>query len=170
MTVLIGLGSNQGDSLAIVQAAMRQLQRFAQADTLLCSRLWRTSPVDCPPESSDFVNAAVSFEAVEDLTPEELLNELKALERQFGRGKKWVRNAPRELDLDLLVFNDEVRSTPVFTLPHPRATNRLFVLAPAAEIAPNLIWPTQGKTILELLGALESDEQAIPVTDQPGCG
>ena len=148
---------------------MRELRRFAHTDTMRCSRLWRTSPVDCPPQSSDFVNAAVSFEAVEGLTPEILLDELKSLERKFGRGKKWVRNAPRELDLDLLVFDEETRSTPSFILPHPRATNRLFVLAPAAEIVPNLIWPTQGKTITELLRALESDEQVIPVTDQPGC-
>ncbi len=162
--VLVGLGSNQGQSLDIVPAAMQALEVFARPGTLRCSRLWKTSPVDCPPESSEFVNAAVSFEAVAGLTPEILLDELKALERAFGRGKKLVRNAPRELDLDLLVFDEEHRATATFSLPHPRAVDRLFVLAPAAEVAAELVWPGANKTVLELLNTLDSDEQATPVT------
>jgi 2-amino-4-hydroxy-6-hydroxymethyldihydropteridine diphosphokinase len=167
--VLIGLGSNQGDSMAIVPAAIRALAAFARPGTLLQSRLWQTSPVDCPPDSGDFVNAAVSFEARASLTPEQLLHELKALEREFGRGKKLVRNAPRELDLDLLVFDDHIRQTASFTLPHPRAVDRLFVLAPAAEIVPGLVWPGIGKTVQELLNSLDTNEHASPVTDHPRC-
>ena len=163
--VLVGLGSNQGDSMRLVPAAMQALERFAMPQSMIRSRLWKTSPVDCPPESSVFVNAAVSFEAVSALTPEILLGELKALEQEFGRGAKWARNAPRELDLDLLVFDQHTRASDWFTLPHPRATERLFVLAPAAEVAPDLIWPDTGKTVLELLNILDTDEQALPVTD-----
>jgi 2-amino-4-hydroxy-6-hydroxymethyldihydropteridine diphosphokinase len=157
--VLIGVGSNQGDSLEIVKRAISELERFALPQTFRCSRLWRTSPVDCPPDSGMFLNAAVGFEARENLTPELLLRQLKDLERQFGRGDKVVRNAPRELDLDLLVFDEETRDTETFTLPHPRAVERLFVLAPVAEIAPELGWPGIGKTVRELLLILETDEQ-----------
>ena len=144
---------------------MQALLRFAAPGTVRCSRLWQTSPVDCPPDSNDFINAAVCFEAGEGLTPESLLRSLKAIEVEFGRGRKLVRNAPRELDLDLLVYDQEVRNTEAFTLPHPRAVNRLFVLAPAAEIAPDLLWPGLNKSIQELLDALETDEQALPMAD-----
>jgi 7,8-dihydro-6-hydroxymethylpterin-pyrophosphokinase len=88
-----------------------------------------------------------------------LLRQLKDLERQFGRGDKVVRNAPRELDLDLLVFDEETRDTETFNMPQPPAVERLFVLAPVAEIAPELGWPGIGKTIRELLLILETDEQ-----------
>ncbi len=71
------------------------------------SSLWRTSPVDCPPDSGDFINAVVAFEPRDGLTPEGLLAALKQLEREFGRAAAPVRNAPRELDLDLLVYGDE---------------------------------------------------------------
>ena len=149
---------------------MQALARFAEPGTMRCSRLWRTSPVDCPPGSGEFVNAAVCFEARQEWNPEALLGELKALEVEFGRGRKLVRNAPRELDLDLLVYDRHTRNTEAFTLPHPRAVDRLFVLAPAAEIAPDLVWPGTGQWIQELLDALETDEQAIPMADvAAGC-
>lgn len=161
--VLIGIGSNQGDSLEIVESALVELQQFALPQTYRCSRLWRTTPVDCPPESGMFLNAAVGFDPRESLTPESLLRQLKDLERQYGRSNEVIRNAPRELDLDLLVYDGEVRDTETFTLPHPRAVERLFVLAPVAEIAPELIWPGIGETVRELLHKLETDEQVTPL-------
>lgn len=163
--VLIGLGSNQGPSADIVPQAVQALAQFAVPGTFRSSRLWQTSPVDCPPQSNEFVNAAVCFEARPELTPESLLRQLKALEVEFGRGRKLVRNAPRELDLDLLVYDQHTRDTQDFTLPHPRAVNRLFVLAPAAEVAPDLQWPGINQSIQDLLNALETDEQAIPMAD-----
>ncbi|MFW6094197.1 MAG: 2-amino-4-hydroxy-6-hydroxymethyldihydropteridine diphosphokinase [Pseudomonadota bacterium] len=156
--VLIGLGSNRGDSAAIVQEAMGRLQAFAMGEVRR-SALWRTSPVDCPPESSDFVNAAVAFEPRPELTPEHLLEALKALEAEYGRATGAPRNAPRELDLDLLLFGDEVRRGCDFVLPHPRAVDRLFVLAPAAEVLPDARWPGTGRTVRALLDDLETDEQ-----------
>ncbi len=163
--VLIGLGSNQGQSTQILVAALRELERFAQPGTFVASSLWRTSPVDCPPGSDPFINAVAGFSPCEELTPEDLLQDLKALERKYGRRDVVVRNAPRELDLDLLVFGAERRNTQTFTLPHPRAVDRLFVLAPAAEIAPGLRWPGLDKSISELLEALETDEQVTPLAD-----
>ncbi|MGD8416273.1 MAG: 2-amino-4-hydroxy-6-hydroxymethyldihydropteridine diphosphokinase [Pseudomonadales bacterium] len=155
--VLIGIGSNRGDSRRIVLEAMDRLAGFARGEVRR-SHLWRTSPVDCPPGSDDFINAAAAFDAAPGLTPERLLAALKVLEQEYGRGPTPVRNAPRELDLDLLLFDDETRATSTFTLPHPRAVDRLFVLAPAAEVLPEARWPGTDRTIEDLLAALESDE------------
>jgi len=139
---------------------MNRLSAFARG-TVLRSHLWQTSPVDCPPLSDDFINAAAAFEPLPDLTPEALLAGLKVLEREYGRNVAAVRNAPRELDLDLLLFGGETRDTESFTLPHPRAVNRLFVLAPAAEVMPDVVWPGTQRTIRELLAALDSDEVVL---------
>lgn len=163
--VLVGLGSNQGESNSIVLEAMQRLGEFAAGD-VECSRLWRTSPVDCPPDSGDFINAAAAFSPVPTLTPEALLAELKQLEREYGRQRAIVRNAPRELDLDLLLFGDETRNSDDFILPHPRAVDRRFVLAPAAEVLPGALWPGTGRTISELLTALHSEEQVHPLDDR----
>ena len=160
--VLVGLGSNQGDSIVILRQAAARLAAFAAHD-FRCSRLFKTSPVDCPPGSKDFVNAAVAFAPRDSLTPERLLKELKCLEREFGRQAARVRNAPRELDLDLLLFGSEVRNSEGFTLPHPRAVNRRFVLAPAAEVLPSAVWPGTSRTIVELLEELDSSERVEPL-------
>ncbi|MFB3105105.1 MAG: 2-amino-4-hydroxy-6-hydroxymethyldihydropteridine diphosphokinase [Pseudomonadales bacterium] len=156
--VLIGLGSNRGDSRDFVLRAMMRLEQYS-AGEMLRSHLWQTSPVDCPLGSGDFINAAVAFEACSALTPESLLAGLKSLEVEFGRALDAVRNAPREIDLDLLLFDDHIRDSPDFTLPHPRAVNRLFVLAPAAEVLPEAIWPNNGHSINQLLAELQTDEQ-----------
>ena len=171
--VLIGLGSNQGESQEIILRAMDLLGQFAVPGSYARSSLWRTSPVDCPPESGDFINAAVSFSPIIGLTPEGLLVQLKRIEREYGRERNIVRNAPRELDLDLLLYNAEIRTSEEFTLPHPRARDRLFVLAPANEVAPNAQWPglleadevnalgstlELAKTTVQLLDKLETDE------------
>jgi 2-amino-4-hydroxy-6-hydroxymethyldihydropteridine diphosphokinase len=163
--VLIAIGSNQGDSVAVVRAAMNRLATFARG-ALVRSSLWRTTPVDCPPGSNDFVNAVVAFEPLDTLAPERLLDSLKDIERDFGRTENAVRHAPRELDLDLLVFGEARRSSADFTLPHPRATNRRFVLVPAAEVAPDLVWPGIGRTVRELLASLDSNERVELLHDQ----
>ena len=158
--ILIGLGSNRGDSATILLEAMDRLQSFARGEVRRSS-LWRTSPVDCPPDSGEFINAAVAFDARDGLTPEALLHQLKLLEKKYGRAANPVRNAPRELDLDLLLFDDETRHSADFVLPHPRAVDRLFVLAPAAEVLPDAQWPGTGQTIRQLLTALRSDETVV---------
>lgn len=164
--VLIGLGSNRGDSRRIVLEATERLATFAAGDVRRSS-LWRTSPVDCPPGSGDFINAAAAFPARSGLTPEALLGSLKDLEREYGRGAALVKNAPRELDLDLLLFDDQVRNSEHFTLPHPRAVDRLFVLAPAEEVLPDAVWPGTGTTIRELRQTLETDEVVERLAESP---
>jgi 2-amino-4-hydroxy-6-hydroxymethyldihydropteridine diphosphokinase len=136
---------------------MERLAAFAAGDVRRSS-LWRTSPVDCPPDSGDFINAAAAFEARKGLCPEALLRALKDIEREYGRGTALVRNAPRELDLDLLLFDDQTRDSESFVLPHPRAVDRLFVLAPAEEVLPDAVWPGTGDTIRELRRMLRTDE------------
>jgi 2-amino-4-hydroxy-6-hydroxymethyldihydropteridine diphosphokinase len=124
----------------------------------LKSSLWQSTPVDCPPGSPLFVNAAVAFEPLPGETPESLLAKFQALEKEFGRRPKEVLNEPRPLDLDLIAFGNLVRSTPQLTLPHPRAHLRRFVLEPLNEIAPDLILPGQRHSIRDLLAVLRNDE------------
>lgn len=155
--VLVGLGSNLGASSGIIHRAIDALGVFSQGK-VTASGLWLTSPVDCPPGSEDFVNAVVSFEPLKGLTPHALMTGLKQLEREFGRGKAHVKNAPRMLDLDLLIFGDLLLDDADLVIPHPRAAERRFVLAPAAEVAPRLIWPGTQNSIRALLERLVSDE------------
>ena len=139
-----------------MERALHELRALSRG-AFRASSLWRTSPVDCPPESADFVNAAAAF--LSDVpVPETLLAELKAMERRQGRASAPVRNAPRELDLDLLLFGDVVRDTKTLTLPHPRALSRRFVMTPAAEVAPDWHWPGVRGTIAEIARALRTDE------------
>lgn len=159
-TVLISIGSNQGDSVAIVRSAIGELRSFADPG-FRASSLWRTSPVNCPPDSPDFINASVAFTPRAGVSPESLLVSLKQVERRYGRVRAGSRNAPRLLDLDLVLFGDELRTGAELELPHPRAIERRFVLEPSAEVGPELSWPGVGKTIAELLRELCSDEVVI---------
>jgi len=153
----IALGANLGDAPATVRRALRRLEALSAAP-LLRSSLWRSSPVDCPPGSPAFVNAVAGLTPPPGETPETLLAKLQALEREFGRRPKQVRNEPRPLDLDLLAFGVETRATPALTLPHPRVHERRFVLAPLAEVAPDLVLPGQTQSVAALLAALRSAE------------
>ena len=156
---IIALGSNLGDSAQIIRAAFHRLQQFS-AEQLQSSSLWQTAPIDCPPGSPPFVNAVAVFVPRENETPESLLGKLQAIEIEFGRAPKLVLNEPRSLDLDLIAFGNEARDTPLLTLPHPRAHLRRFVLAPLAEIAPDIILPGQTQTAATLLAALPGEESA----------
>lgn len=154
---LIALGSNLGDSPAIVRAAMERLAALSN-EPLLRSSLWDTTPVDCPPGSPRFVNAVVALRPLPGQTPESLLLELQALERAFGRRPKAVLNEARVLDLDLIAFGNQQRATATLTLPHPRAAQRRFVLQPLAEIGPDWILPGQTQSVAEQLAGLPTDE------------
>lgn len=155
--VLIALGSNIGDSRATVAAAMARLDWLASCPCRLSS-LWQSTPVDCPPGSPQFINAAVALAPLAIETPESLLAKLQAMERDFGRVTKQVLNEPRPLDLDLIAFGPEVRAAPQLILPHPRAHLRRFVLEPLNELAPDLVLPGQARTIRQLLDGLRTHE------------
>jgi 2-amino-4-hydroxy-6-hydroxymethyldihydropteridine diphosphokinase len=153
----IALGSNLGKSREIVSDAFERLQQLS-VEPLRKSSLWQSSPVDCPPGSPPFVNAAVALTPLEGETPETLLEKLQQLEKEFGRQPKKILNEPRPLDLDLIAFGNETRASEKLTLPHPRAHERRFVLQPLSEIEPDLILPGQKKTVRQLLDSLQTYE------------
>lgn len=155
--VLVALGSNLGDSGRVLVDAMDWLQTLS-VEPLCRSSLWTSTPVDCPPGSPIFMNAAVALEPMEGETPESFLHRLQQAEREAGRRPKKVLNEARPLDLDLIAWDQDVRSTEFLTLPHPRAHLRRFVLQPLAEIAPLRVLPGQSRTIAELLAALPPDD------------
>ena len=153
----IAFGSNLGDSRRILLDALARLQDFS-TEPILKSSLWQTTPVDCPPGSPKFLNAVAALVPQSGETPASLLKKLRDLENEFGRSPKKVLNEPRPLDLDLIAFGDERCDSPEMILPHPRAHLRRFVLQPLSEIAPELILPGQGKTVVELLALLPAGE------------
>jgi 2-amino-4-hydroxy-6-hydroxymethyldihydropteridine diphosphokinase len=160
MLTFIALGSNLGNSAEILHAAMDRLQALT-SEPVLRSSLWRTSPVDCPPDSPGFLNAVAGLVPHPDETAESLLSKLQGLEKAFGRVPKKVLNEPRPLDLDLIDFGAEQRHSPSLTLPHPRAHLRRFVLQPLREIAPDLVLPGQTKPVSQLLLELPPGESVV---------
>ena len=153
LMAFVALGANLGDAAGTLREAVAEIASWSSARAL-GSSLWRTEPVDCPPGSPSFLNAALGLEPKPDTTPESLLAALLALEAWLGRARSGLANAPRAIDLDLIAFGIETRATPTLTLPHPRAHQRAFVLAPLAEIAPGLVLPGQQKTVTELLATV----------------
>lgn len=155
---MIALGSNLGDSKRIIAEAFVELEKLS-AQPILRSSLWQSSPVDCPPGSPVFVNAAAVIFPRAGETPETLLSKLQQLEKNFGRQVKKVLNEPRPLDLDLIAFGAEVRQSKELTLPHPRAHERDFVLRPLAEIAPDFVLPGFAGSIAQLCSSLKTNEE-----------
>ncbi|MDB9319686.1 2-amino-4-hydroxy-6-hydroxymethyldihydropteridine diphosphokinase [Nodularia spumigena] len=152
----IGLGSNLGDSLPILQAAIKNLDQISGITVKSQSSWYRTAPVG--PPQPDYLNGCAIL-AVE-LSPQELLETLLGVEQEFGRVRleHW---GPRTLDLDLLLFDDLVLDTPKLKIPHPLMNQRAFVLLPLAEIAPNWIEPVSQLTISELAQSIDSSEVSL---------
>jgi 2-amino-4-hydroxy-6-hydroxymethyldihydropteridine diphosphokinase len=136
----IALGANLGDAEGSLRAAMRAIAEHPAIRLLKSSSLYRTAPIGLT-DQPDFINAAVMVEC--DLDASALLLALFSIEQRFGRQRS-VANAPRTLDLDLLLHGDSVSQTEALTLPHPRMHERAFVLAPLLEIAPGLSIPGHG--------------------------
>ena len=142
----IALGANLGDPVRTVTAAIAALRALPDTELVAASSLYRTAPVGLK-HQPDFINAVVELIAFPPAP--ELLQSLFEIEGRFGRQRS-VRNAPRTLDLDLLLYGDEISADPELTLPHPRLHERAFVLAPLAEIAPRLLVQGRG-VVAELL-------------------
>ncbi|MBN9628066.1 MAG: 2-amino-4-hydroxy-6-hydroxymethyldihydropteridine diphosphokinase [Acidovorax sp. SCN 65-28] len=130
-TAYIGLGANLGDAPAALRAAIQALAALPGTQLLQCSALYRSAPVDAT--GPDFYNAVAALRT--SLPPHELLVALQSIEAAAGRERPY-RNAPRTLDLDILLFDGLAIDTPKLTVPHPRMHERAFVLLPLAEIAP----------------------------------
>ncbi|WP_019936665.1 2-amino-4-hydroxy-6-hydroxymethyldihydropteridine diphosphokinase [Bordetella sp. FB-8] len=132
----IGLGSNLGDSGATLRAALQEISALPDVQACTASPFYRSAPVDA--SGPDFVNAVASLDTT--LAPLQLLDRLQAIEQKHGR-KRPYRNAPRTLDLDLLLYGEVSMSTQRLILPHPRMHERAFVLRPLRDLAPSAALP-----------------------------
>ena len=149
----IGLGSNLGDRAATLQGALDALNAHPRIDAVRCSRRIETEPVGGPSGQPRYLNAVA--ELTTTLGPDALLALLQTVETRFGRTRS-VPNAPRTLDLDLLLYDDLCRTTPELTIPHPHMHERRFVMGPLAEIAPDAWHPVVRKTAGEILTELSA--------------
>jgi 2-amino-4-hydroxy-6-hydroxymethyldihydropteridine diphosphokinase len=140
MIAFVGIGANLGDARANVEDAIARLARLPQTRLLGASGSYRTAPIDS--SGPDYINAVASVDT--GLDPHALLAELQGIEQAHGRERPY-RNAPRTLDLDLLLYGTEIVDTPTLTVPHPRLLERAFVLVPLLEIAPEVEVPGHGR-------------------------
>ena len=142
-TVYLSLGSNIGDREAHLEAAIDRLSPVRR------SAIYETEPVDYL-EQRWFLNLVIEIQTA--LFPMQLLGRIQKLERELGR-VRGVPKGPRTLDIDILLYGDAVVRTPKLEIPHPRMTGRRFVLAPLAELAPDLRHPVTKRTVREMLAA-----------------
>jgi 2-amino-4-hydroxy-6-hydroxymethyldihydropteridine diphosphokinase len=141
MSAWVGIGANLGDAHANVLDALDRLTWVPGVRLLRASSLYRTAPIDS--SGDDYINAVAEVDT--SLSARALLAALHAIEQAHGRERPY-HNAPRTLDLDLLLYHDEViADAPALLVPHPRMHERAFVLAPLAELAPSLVIPGRGR-------------------------
>jgi len=149
--VFIGIGSNEGDRLANISQAVQRLGSIPGIRVIQMATIYETQPVGGPPQP-EFLNTVVELDTA--LSPHELLRLVKTLEQQLGRLAAAQRWGPRRIDLDILVYDDQVIQEPQLVIPHAQLHTRRFVLEPLAQLAPELIHPVLGQTIAELLAHL----------------
>ena len=152
----VALGANLGDPAATLRAAMDELAALPASELVQRSGLYRSAPVDAP--GPDYLNAVVWLRTT--LSPHALLAQLQRIEQAHGR-VRGAPNAPRTLDLDLLLHGATRLESPGLTLPHPRLHRRAFVLAPLAEIAPQLDLPGLGGLPMLLAGVADQSIERI---------
>lgn len=157
----LGLGSNLGNSAENLRAALDMMRQFARG--IRTSALYRTAPQGFRNQPA-FYNAACRLWT--PLDPYELMAQLLAVEAAIGR-QRTFRNAPRVLDIDILFYNRLVVDTPPLTVPHPRIGERLFVLKPLADIAPQLTHPISGESARDMLKRLQPQSDAIEAVAWP---
>ena len=146
--VYVALGSNVGDRRGYIREAISRIENLG-VSALLVSSIYYTDPQDMEDDAEEFANAAISFETT--LSARELLAALQQIERDLGRPADHGHNTSRTIDLDIILYGDEVIDTADLQVPHPRAFERTFVLMPLAEIAPDAL--IAGRTARELLAS-----------------
>ena len=164
MRAAIALGSNLGDRLANLQNARDRIRALdGMTEPTVQSAVYETSPIDCEPGAQNFYNAVIEigFEKSADA----LFEALQKIEQTLGRERNHERNLSRTIDLDLLYCGSERRSDALLQLPHPRMTERRFVLQPLCDIAPDLRLPGQTKNVGELLAPLQDQGKITRLTE-----
>nr|WP_279077617.1 2-amino-4-hydroxy-6-hydroxymethyldihydropteridine diphosphokinase [Hafnia alvei] len=151
--VYIALGSNLANPLHQVQSALNALAELPQTTLTATSSLYRTPPLG-PQDQPDYLNAVVALDT--DLSAENLLDHTQKIELEHGRVRKDERWGPRTLDLDILLFGDEIINTERLTVPHYDMKNRQFMLYPLAEIAPELHFPS-GESLQSVIAQLNAE-------------
>ena len=154
-TVFLALGSNVGDSRQYLAKAVELLGR--QVHGIVQAPLYASKAVGYT-DQPDFLNSALRGET--DLAPEALLDFVKGVEQEIGRIFRF-RWGPREIDIDIILYDDLQLTAPKLTVPHPRFRERDFVLRPICDIDPDAQDPASGKSVRELLAALPPDQLAI---------
>lgn len=153
-TAYLSLGSNLGDRLDYLRQGLRAISALGSITAV--SSVYETAPVGDASDPKPYLNMAIRLET--EWNPEELLSETKAIERKIGR-RDATRNMPRELDIDLVLYDRLTLKTARLELPHPRMTERRFVLEPLVEIEPDLVLPDGAKAI-DLLSLVLDQEAA----------
>ena len=145
----LGLGSNLGNRLAFLRGARQALSGHPDIELERSSAVYETAAQGGPPDSPDFLNAVLAIRT--GLDPRRLLDFCMGIEKEYGRvrSEHW---GPRTLDIDLLLYDDQVLAEEGLQLPHPRLQERAFVLVPLAEIAPDVVHPQKRFSIADLAG------------------
>ena len=164
--VVLSVGSNLGDRLGTLQGCVQAIGELPETDVLAVSPVYETAPVGGPAQP-DYLNAVLVIET--GLAPRDLLAATQRIEADFGRVRVEgsERFGPRTLDIDIISFAGEVSDDPVLTLPHPRAHERAFVLAPWHDLDPEASLPGRGAVAALLAGALLTGSGRDSVRRQP---
>jgi len=147
----LALGGNLGDVAGAFRTAAQKLEAAGMINIKLSS-FYRTAPVGCAPGTPDFLNAALTGDWTG--SAEELLAVCRQIERESGRAAIHGINTPRTLDLDIILFGDRIINSDTLHIPHPRAPQRFFVIAPLAEIAPEMIFPDLKEKVSDIFKSL----------------
>lgn len=158
-TAFIGLGSNMGDRKGYVLQALEYLSGHPHFDVVRVSSLYESEPLEYP-DQNWFINAVVEIKT--DFDPLDLLNELQSIEKRLERQRS-IRWGPRTIDLDILLYDDELVAETRLQIPHIRMHDRAFVLVPMCEIAPEAVHPILNLTVSQLLGDLTTKTRVIRV-------
>jgi len=152
MKIFIGLGSNLGERESMIRLALEDLSRLPETRLLRASSLYDTEPVG-EVDQPNFLNAVAQLDS--ELGARQILWNLHLIEKRLGRVRT-QRWGPRTIDLDLLLYGDEVIDEPELRVPHPELALRSFVLVPLVELDPMLVHPVTGETLLHLLSRLNT--------------
>ncbi len=156
----IAIGSNQGDRELYLLRAVAEISKLPNTKVTGLSPFYETTPVGVA-DQPNFYNAVLRLST--RLSPHDLLKALQNIEDNVFKRKRTVKWGPRSMDLDILLYGNQIINSPELVVPHPQMMNRRFVLQPLSDLSPELIHPEAGISIKQLLKALKSDETAVRI-------